>query len=253
MNKNECKIIEDLLPSYIDNVLSDESHQFVKNHLNFCANCTEKLLGMKEDLNTTSNMDQDKEINYLKKFNFKKNLIIFISIIITLSLCISSIFIPIPVKIDNFEVEWVYSTINQNGEKVICFNISSSYENLKISGSSSTNSGDKEIITKLYGHLPYAINGGYYCINAERIIDSNIEEIYIEDTFGERMLIWSKDDNIMNEVEFSNWLINEYVPQKLATAYGIYYIDNNKTMKWIPTSIWKTIYEKIFNSYYTNK
>ena len=36
---NECKIIEDLLPSYIDDLCNEESKELVEQHLSSCEHC----------------------------------------------------------------------------------------------------------------------------------------------------------------------------------------------------------------------
>ena len=53
MNKNlSCDIIKDLLPGYIDGVLSETGTNVVKEHLGVCEKCNEAYLEMKEELNT---------------------------------------------------------------------------------------------------------------------------------------------------------------------------------------------------------
>ena len=34
--KNECKIIQDLLPNYIEKTTSKETNQFLENHIKTC-------------------------------------------------------------------------------------------------------------------------------------------------------------------------------------------------------------------------
>ena len=51
MNKNySCDIIKDLLPGYIDGVLSEASENVVKGHLEECEKCNRGYLEMKEEL-----------------------------------------------------------------------------------------------------------------------------------------------------------------------------------------------------------
>ncbi|CAC9928828.1 hypothetical protein PEPCOX59622_00444 [Aedoeadaptatus coxii] len=45
--KISCKIIEDLLPLYIDEVCSEESKKLIEEHLSECSQCNEKLNRMK--------------------------------------------------------------------------------------------------------------------------------------------------------------------------------------------------------------
>ncbi|WP_461812124.1 zf-HC2 domain-containing protein [Faecalimonas sp.] len=39
MKKQECKLVQDLLPLYIEDVLGEESKQYVEQHLNECDEC----------------------------------------------------------------------------------------------------------------------------------------------------------------------------------------------------------------------
>ena len=41
--KNECSIVKDLIPLYIDDLLSKDTVEFVEEHLQSCANCREYL------------------------------------------------------------------------------------------------------------------------------------------------------------------------------------------------------------------
>ena len=39
MEKITCNVIKDLLPLYIDNVLSEDSSKLVEDHINTCESC----------------------------------------------------------------------------------------------------------------------------------------------------------------------------------------------------------------------
>lgn len=45
--KNECSIVRDILPLYIDNIVSDETTSFVEEHLKNCPACREELAKLK--------------------------------------------------------------------------------------------------------------------------------------------------------------------------------------------------------------
>ena len=53
--KVSCKIIEDLLPLYVDDVCSSESHKLVDEHIAECSECAKKLNLM----SNTSNIKED--------------------------------------------------------------------------------------------------------------------------------------------------------------------------------------------------
>ena len=67
--KTNCKVIEDLLPLYIDEVCSDESKRLVEEHLEECDACSAKLNAQKAEITA----DKDKiEQNLKAKDPFKK-------------------------------------------------------------------------------------------------------------------------------------------------------------------------------------
>lgn len=82
MKKEECKIIEDLLPAYIDNIVSEETKTFVEKHLKECTNCEQTYQEMtaeikKEDVQNTEN------VKIIKKYKRKiKTLKIIVALII---------------------------------------------------------------------------------------------------------------------------------------------------------------------------
>lgn len=81
-NKLKCKIVEELLPNYIENSTSAEIGEFIEKHIEECEKCREKLQNMKEKAN-------GKEIKYLNKIKLKKMskiLMVIIALVIILML-----------------------------------------------------------------------------------------------------------------------------------------------------------------------
>lgn len=67
--KTNCKVIEDLLPLYIDEVCSDESKRLIEEHLEECDACSAKLNAQK----VVITVDKEKiEQNLKAKDPFKK-------------------------------------------------------------------------------------------------------------------------------------------------------------------------------------
>ena len=84
-----CNIIKDLLPSYVDNISSEETKQLVEEHLKECEECKEYLDNMKSEIKVSS-VDEKKAIKIFSKEIKKKRLVaIILSIIITLVLVIA--------------------------------------------------------------------------------------------------------------------------------------------------------------------
>lgn len=87
-NKENCKIVQDLLPNYIDGLTSAETKIYIENHLNECENCKNVLNNMQVNLNTNKKI-HNKDIDYLKKIRRKMyTLISILFIIIIAILCI---------------------------------------------------------------------------------------------------------------------------------------------------------------------
>ena len=84
MNKsNECNIVKDLLPSYIDGLTSKESNIFIKNHLSNCTECKKELDYMKKD-NESKNAEKE-YINYAKKTQSKFKALKTIAVVFMIS------------------------------------------------------------------------------------------------------------------------------------------------------------------------
>lgn len=66
MSELNCGIINDLLPLYTENMLSDESKKAVEEHLQACKGCSEKFEKMKSDEQLP--VTEEKEVKALKKF-----------------------------------------------------------------------------------------------------------------------------------------------------------------------------------------
>ena len=80
--KNECDIVQDLLFSYNDGVLSETSKELVEEHLKKCDKCKENLEEIKQE---SVKKNQVKEIDFFKKIKKninKKNIIILVFFII---------------------------------------------------------------------------------------------------------------------------------------------------------------------------
>ena len=80
--RNECDIVEDLLFSYNDGVLSETSTELVEEHLKKCDKCKKNLEEIKQE---SVKKNQFKEIDFFKKIKKninKKNIIILVFFII---------------------------------------------------------------------------------------------------------------------------------------------------------------------------
>ncbi|MBU5317298.1 zf-HC2 domain-containing protein [Clostridium bornimense] len=76
-----CEIIKDLLPNYIDNVLSNEGKEIVEEHLNNCDSCRKEYEILRSSIEIDT-VDATK-INYLKKINLKLLITIISLLVVT--------------------------------------------------------------------------------------------------------------------------------------------------------------------------
>lgn len=88
MNK-ECYMIQDLLPSYIDQLTSEETNKYIESHMKNCEECKDIFNNMKNNNKDNKETILEKEekvkyINFAKKYNIKFNILKLIIIIITI-------------------------------------------------------------------------------------------------------------------------------------------------------------------------
>lgn len=90
-----CHIVKDLLPNYIDGLLSKETEQEVQQHLHSCSDCQSLYNQMKIPLEPVVNQDE-KEVDYLKKIKIKSQRVFkysAISIAVIAVALVSSIYV----------------------------------------------------------------------------------------------------------------------------------------------------------------
>lgn len=92
MNKNDCKIVQDLLPNYIDKLTNEYTNEFIEKHLSECSECKKIYDEMRKQIDLDIQVN-DKEIKPMKKINKKIKimgiLILILAIIVAISLYIN--------------------------------------------------------------------------------------------------------------------------------------------------------------------
>lgn len=81
-----CKIVEDLLPNYIDNLTSKETNEFIEAHLESCENCKKKLESMKSEIKLDAPKRDGREVKFAKKINKRLKILRFIVIVIIIAI-----------------------------------------------------------------------------------------------------------------------------------------------------------------------
>lgn len=113
MNKEiECSVVKDLLPLYVDGLTSENTSEFIENHLAECEECQKEYMVCKEELGSAQIGDEKikKEVNYMKKVNKyqKINLLLgaILSFVVGASLPVLRIGIPVLLRGGITDYQW---------------------------------------------------------------------------------------------------------------------------------------------------
>lgn len=80
--KRDCKIVQDLLPNYVEKLTDEETNKFVEEHIEECAECKEILENIQKDLEINPTKREEKEIKYIKKYSNKMRILKIILLVI---------------------------------------------------------------------------------------------------------------------------------------------------------------------------
>ena len=73
MNKITCNVIKDILPLYIDGVVSEDTQKIVEEHLEECSLCRDEINKLKKTLVIPTNTTRDCQYIGKKYFFYRKN------------------------------------------------------------------------------------------------------------------------------------------------------------------------------------
>jgi len=92
-SKRECTIVQDLLPNYIEGLTNEETNKFIEEHIKECCECKKILENMQKEIKINEPKRQEKEIDYIKKYNKKLKLLkkIQIAVLIVLIIYVISV------------------------------------------------------------------------------------------------------------------------------------------------------------------
>ena len=117
-DKQDCKIVQDLLPNYIENLTCDETNEYIRNHIAKCPKCAKVLNNMEAEIEIEP-LNQDKEIKYLKgiRKRVKRTIaVVSLVIIITASCIIGYFYNKSKIQVNNYTfLRASYITENQEG------------------------------------------------------------------------------------------------------------------------------------------
>lgn len=79
---NDCELVKDLLPNYIDNLTSKKTNEFIEAHINECSECKLLLDEMKKFSVSDERVKSKKFVNFAKKYNKKLKILKFIVLLV---------------------------------------------------------------------------------------------------------------------------------------------------------------------------
>ena len=186
--KNDCKIVQDLLPNYIDKLTSKETNTYIEEHVNGCKNCKKILDAMQKDILVEDKKIEKKKIKYIKKYNHK--LRILKTTLLLIILIIVVLFVAFPGK--NMMI------IASLGDKFEIYNQKSDNVYIKTLQYDSSN--------KLLATIEYYYKDGdikkYIMTNPEADIKfteyfyPNESKLFIEEPKGKTLSIESREEDV---------------------------------------------------------
>lgn len=85
---NYCKIVQDLLPSYIEKLTDEETNKFVEEHINSCDKCKKIYNELLNSNNEKEKTIAKKEIKYMKKYKNKMSILKIVLLVILIFIVI---------------------------------------------------------------------------------------------------------------------------------------------------------------------
>lgn len=83
MKEINCNIIKDILPLYIDDVVSDDTREIVEEHLEHCEKCKKELGLMNQELYIPAEKEAETIKKIKRKWRNKKLMISLVSVLLT--------------------------------------------------------------------------------------------------------------------------------------------------------------------------
>ncbi len=123
MNNVYCNIIKDILPLYIDNLISEDTRKFVENHIQNCDECRKELSLLKTDLNVPEVIINEQDgVAILKKLRLdirKKR--VFTGILSAIIVILSFVYLTAPEYLPYTESLEIAAAKENNGSVTLSF------------------------------------------------------------------------------------------------------------------------------------
>ncbi len=203
----ECKIIENLLPNYIDELTDKDINEYIEEHIATCPECAQKLADMSGEFKLEQ-INREKEVKQLKRLR-RKILTVIISCIIAVIILAAIICTGIVIY-NNYK----------NRIQV------SNYTFMQVDYILEDREGAKD--GNIYGSMIIAFDEKNVC-KSIRVVQKGYEENYLEEKNMKESLYqikaWSNYKIINNEEHFNmnmwNGLEKQYIINNCLERYNV--------------------------------
>ena len=69
--KKDCKIVQDLLPNYLEHLTVEETNTYINEHISTCEECKDMLSNMEKEIKICGEKREERPVKFFKKYNRK--------------------------------------------------------------------------------------------------------------------------------------------------------------------------------------
>ena len=199
---NQCNLIKDILPLYVEDMVSTDTQEFVNAHLEHCAECRAELERMRGPAKFVPDIDIDTDIVPLKRI--KKDLFIrrlqtiFFTAIIACAVVMIVFGVLTSPKFFPYSDDLLNVVDNHSGEIIVTFDD-------RVTGYTCTKEFYEE--TEIYRINAWTTTWDLYFSNRgnQNVVipsndDSNIQIFFTQNNGSEDVLIYGESDNLPQAV-----------------------------------------------------
>lgn len=227
MIKNECEIIKDLLPSYIEELATKSTKEFVEEHVNTCEPCKETLKSLKKEKEQEKQKEEQKgkfEINHLKKYH--KEIEKLKTALFTIAIVLILICITILGKLVYNQIS--ISKMEREGEKIMAMiknvKFSTEYwienEDYELTIEKKNTYGSQEIETYVYRRLD-----GIFFEKCEIKYEANVRYSYKRYLFKDERTLKGMEEFSYSSIGLCEMTMDD-IEKNVITCYGFTQIAN---------------------------
>lgn len=199
---NQCNLIKDILPLYVEDMVSTDTQEFVNAHLEQCAECRAELERMRGSEKFVPDIDTDiVPLKRIKKDLFIRRLqTIFFTAIIACAVVMISFGILTSPKFFPYSDDLLNVIDNHSGDIIVTFDD-------RVTGYTCTKEFYEETGLEVYRINAWTTTWDLYLANrgSQNVVipsndDSNIQIFFTQNNGSEDVLIYGENDNLPQAV-----------------------------------------------------